>query len=134
MTAQSVEIHERLASQNSGAFGEQLGKAYEAHQTLRERLSGTVPETDTTWTLEEHYVALLNQDEVWQDAQDRRHRLDDMDPRYSGNVLRFLLQQADDLFEGLLHGLGVSPESLGRWAGETAETWPGTCSASRPTA
>ncbi|MFD8213584.1 tetratricopeptide repeat protein [Streptomyces sp. NPDC059697] len=123
VTAQSMEIYQRLASQNSGAYGKSLCKAAEAYQTLRERLSGTARETERTWTLEEHYVALLNQDEVWQDAQDRRHRLDDMDPRYSGNVLRFLIRQADVLFEGLLHGLGASPESLGRWAGETAETW-----------
>ncbi|MCQ8836200.1 tetratricopeptide repeat protein [Streptomyces malaysiensis] len=123
VTGEVVEIYRRLAAGRPSEFEEPLREACEAHQVVRDRLSGVPEEDGRTWTLEEHYVTLLNQDEVWQDAQDRRHRLDDMDSRYCGNVLRFLLRQADVLFEKLADGLGASPESLGRWEGEDAQTW-----------
>ncbi|MGW5126041.1 hypothetical protein ACWEQ7_18695 [Streptomyces sp. NPDC004069] len=120
VTGEAVEIGRRLAAGSAAEFEEPLRKARKAHETAQDRLTGAGPRS---WTLEEHYVTLLNQDEVWQDAQDRRHRLDDMEPRYCGNVLRFLLRQADDLFGALVDGLAVSPEALGRWEGEDAEAW-----------
>lgn len=123
VTGEAVEIYRRLAADRATEFAEPLRKAYEAHETARDRLGGASAQGDRSWTLEEHYVTLLNQSEVWQDAQDRRHRLDDMDPGYCGNVLRFLLRQADGLFETLVDGLTVSSESLGRWNDEDAETW-----------
>ncbi|WP_445525312.1 hypothetical protein [Streptomyces cyslabdanicus] len=120
VTGEAVEICRRLAAGSAAEFEEPLRKARKAHETAQDRLTGEAPRS---WTLEEHYVTLLNQDEVWQDAQDRRHRLDDMEPRYCGNVLRFLLRQADDLFGALVDGLAVSPEALGRWEGEDTEAW-----------
>ncbi|MFF8423862.1 hypothetical protein ACF07Y_01710 [Streptomyces sp. NPDC016566] len=110
----------RLTAERPAEFEKLLRKVSEEHEAVGKRLSG---EGDRTWTLEEHYVTLLNQDEVWQDAQDRRHRLDDMDPGYCGNVLRFLLRRADVVFGTLADGLIVSAESLGRWDGEDAAAW-----------
>ncbi|MEU5301121.1 hypothetical protein ACH4YO_16440 [Streptomyces noursei] len=120
VAGEAVEICRRLAAVRAAEFEGPLRKACAAYETARDRLAGGGPRS---WTMEEHYVTLLNQDEVWQDAQDRRHRLDDMEPRYCGNVLRFLLRQADDIFATLVDGLAASPEALGRWEGEDAGAW-----------
>ncbi|WP_188271696.1 hypothetical protein [Streptomyces sp. CBMA152] len=66
---------------------------------------------------------LLNQDEVWQDIQDRRHRLDEMPPSYCGNVLRFIRKQADALIELLADGLDVTPQALGLTDRDDAASW-----------
>ncbi|MFF5012940.1 tetratricopeptide repeat protein [Streptomyces sp. NPDC001165] len=120
VSEEAMDLCRRLAAERPAELEKLLRKVSEAHEAVVKRLSG---EENRTWTLEEHYVTLLNQDEVWQDAQDRRHRLDDMDPGYCGNVLRFLLRRADVVFETLADGLVVSAESLGRWDGEDAEAW-----------
>jgi tetratricopeptide (TPR) repeat protein len=120
VAGEAVEIYRRLAAERAAEFEKPLLKACKAYEIAQGRLAGEGPRS---WTMEEHYVTLLNQDEVWQDAHDRRHRLDDMEPRYCGNVLRFLLRQADDIFGTLVGGLKVSPETLGRWEGEDAEAW-----------
>lgn len=123
VTGEVVDIYRRLAAQHPDRFGEMLAKAVEEHEGARDRASGRPPEGGRTWTFSDHYVTLLNQDEVWQDGQDRRFRLADMDAGYCGNVLRFLLLQADGVFATLVDGLGVSPESLGRRDGEDAAAW-----------
>ncbi|ARF58349.1 tetratricopeptide repeat protein [Streptomyces gilvosporeus] len=120
VAGEAVEIFRRLAEVRAAEFEKPLRKACEAYETARDRLANEGPRS---WTMEEHYVTLLNQDEVWQDAKDRRHRLDDMEPRYCGNVLGFLLRQADDIFATLVDGLAASSEALGRWEGEDAGAW-----------
>ncbi|WP_030798880.1 hypothetical protein [Streptomyces sp. NRRL S-337] len=40
---------------------------------------------------------LLQQAEIWTDRHGVEHRLDEMEPRYCGNVAAFLLRQADQI-------------------------------------
>lgn len=39
--------------------------------------------------------ALLNQDQVWVDAQDNHHQIDDMDLSYKANVVAFIERRAN---------------------------------------
>ncbi|MEB3961947.1 ATP-binding protein [Streptomyces kunmingensis] len=123
VTQEALTLWQRVAARHPGRYDERLRTAQEEHGRVLDGLSGDAGPADRTWTMEEHFVTLLNQDEVWQNGQDQRVRLDDMDPRYAGNVLRFLLRQADQLFVLLRDGLDVSARSLGRWQDEDAETW-----------
>ncbi|AJC54753.1 tetratricopeptide repeat protein [Streptomyces sp. 769] len=123
VTGEARDVYQRLAAERPARFEELLRKARTSYEAVRNQQTREADGGPRSWTMEEHYVTLLNQDEVWQDAQDRRHRLDDMEPRYCGNVLRFLLRQADDIFATLVDGLAASPEALGRWEGEDAGAW-----------
>ncbi|WP_309032530.1 hypothetical protein [Streptomyces alfalfae] len=51
------------------------------------------------WSWVRHWTDLLDQDEVWRDAQGTILRLDDMDPGYCGRVRAFCLRQADAVYD-----------------------------------
>ncbi|MFE4915776.1 hypothetical protein ACFRCX_30190 [Streptomyces sp. NPDC056652] len=53
-------------------------------------------ETDD-WSWVTHWTDLLNQDQVWRDAQGTILSLDGMDPGYCSRVRAFVLRQADDV-------------------------------------
>ncbi|MEY9948063.1 tetratricopeptide repeat protein [Kitasatospora sp. GAS1066B] len=120
---EAVRIYQRLAAEQPTDFRDRLAAAQEAQEAVRAGIEGKPVKVSTRWTMEEHWMTLLNQDEVWQDGQDQRHRLDDMPPRYCDNVLKFILRQADALFEMLLDGLLVAPESLGWEDGDDSAAW-----------
>ncbi|APY89623.1 tetratricopeptide repeat-containing protein [Streptomyces alfalfae] len=118
----SVAICRRLAAKDHAEYGRALEEALETQELTRSAADGPSAPM-TRWTSEEHWMNLLNQDEVWQDVQDRRHRLDEMSPSYCGNVLRFIRRQADQLVEMLTDGLDVPPEALGLADGDDAASW-----------
>ncbi|MEU5000426.1 hypothetical protein [Streptomyces sp. NPDC021622] len=74
----SVAIYRRLAAEDHAEYGRALEEAVETQELVRSAGSGGPVAPTARWTSEEHWVNLLNQDEVWQDVQDRRHRLDEM--------------------------------------------------------
>lgn len=119
----SVAIYRRLAAEDHAEYGRALEEAVETQELVRSAGSGGPIAPTARWTSEEHWVNLLNQDEVWQDVQDRRHRLDEMPPSYCGNVLRFIRKQADQLIELLADGLDVTPEALGLTDRDDAASW-----------
>ncbi|MFJ4530665.1 tetratricopeptide repeat protein [Streptomyces nigrescens] len=119
----SVAIYRRLAAEDHAEYSRALEEAVESQELVRSAGSGGAIAPKTRWTSEEHWVNLLNQDEVWQDVQDRRHRLDEMPPSYCGNVLRFIRKQADQLIELLADGLDVTPEALGLTDRDDAVSW-----------
>ncbi|MEV0117421.1 tetratricopeptide repeat-containing protein [Streptomyces sp. NPDC050844] len=119
----SVAIYRRLAAEDHAEYGRALEEAVETQELVRSAGSGGPVAPTARWTSEEHWVNLLNQDEVWQDVQDRRHRLDEMPPPYCGNVLRFIRKQADQLIELLADGLDVTPEALGLTDRDDAASW-----------
>ncbi|MFK4067075.1 tetratricopeptide repeat protein [Streptomyces sp. NPDC029674] len=119
----SVEIYRRLAAVDHAEYGRALEEAEEVQELVRAAGSGGPVAPTARWTSEEHWVNLLNQDEIWQDVQDRRHRLDEMSPSYCGNVLRFIRRQADPLIELLADGLGVPPHALGVTDHDDAASW-----------
>ncbi|WDT59118.1 ATP-binding protein [Streptomyces sp. G7(2002)] len=119
----SVAIYRRLAAEDHAEYSRALEEAVETQELVRSAGSGGAIAPKTRWTSEEHWVNLLNQDEVWQDVQDRRHRLDEMPPSYCGNVLRFIRKQADQLIELLADGLDVTPEALGLTDRDDAVSW-----------
>ncbi|MGP8297762.1 tetratricopeptide repeat protein [Streptomyces inhibens] len=120
---QAVGIYRRLAAQRPTEFHNAWEEALETQGAVHDALAGLPAEVNIRWTVEEHWSTLLNQDEVWQDAQDRRVRLDEMDPTYCTNVLNFILRQADGIVQMLLNGLIVVPESLGWKEGDDAVSW-----------
>ncbi|MGW6054950.1 tetratricopeptide repeat protein [Streptomyces sp. NPDC055189] len=119
----SVAIYRRLAAEDRAEYGMALEEAEETQELVRSAISSGSVAPAARWTMEEHWVNLLNQDEVWQDLQDRRHRLDEMDTSYCGNVLRFIRRQADQLVELLADGLDVTPEALGLTDHDDATSW-----------
>ncbi|AZS75581.1 hypothetical protein DDE74_36005 [Streptomyces lydicus] len=119
----SVAIYRRLAAEDHAEYCRALEEAVETQELVRSAGSSGPLAPTTRWTSEEHWVNLLNQDEVWQDIQDRRHRLDEMPPSYCGNVLRFIRKQADQLIELLADGLDVTPEALGLTDRDDASSW-----------
>ncbi|CAN3978957.1 tetratricopeptide repeat protein [Kitasatospora purpeofusca] len=120
---EAVRLYQRLAAKQPTDFHDKLDAALRAHEAVLAGIEGKPVKVSTRWTMEEHWITLLNQDTVWQDGQDRRHRLDDMSPRYCDNVLKFILRQADPLFELLLDGLSVAPRSLGWEDGDDSVAW-----------
>jgi hypothetical protein len=42
-------------------------------------------------------IILLDQKEIWVDRQGVSHKVAEMDPRYAGNVVRFLERQAEGI-------------------------------------
>ncbi|MFE6777461.1 hypothetical protein [Streptomyces sp. NPDC057702] len=104
-------------------LADRLRDARAARETVRDRLQGIPPEPARDWTAEEHWVTLLGQDEIWQDAQDHRYLLDSMTPRYCRNVERFILGQAGAVYRMLVRTLRVAPDTLGRGPQESAEQW-----------
>ncbi|MCR8577033.1 tetratricopeptide repeat protein [Streptomyces sp. Isolate_219] len=119
----SVAIYRRLAAEDHAEYSRAVEEAVESQELVRSAGSGGAIAPTARWTSEEHWVNLLNQDEVWQDVQDRRHRLDEMPPSYCGNVLRFIRKQADQLIELLADGLDVTPEALGLTDRDDAASW-----------
>ncbi|WP_432142183.1 tetratricopeptide repeat protein [Streptomyces sp. bgisy084] len=118
----SVAIYRRLAAEVP-EYRRALEESVETQELVRSAGSNGHTTPATRWTSEEHWVNLLNQDEVWQDVRDRRHRLDEMPPSYCGNVLRFIRKQADPLIELLADGLDVTPEALGLTDRDDAASW-----------
>jgi hypothetical protein len=119
----SVAIYRRLSAKDRTKYGGLLEQAEELQELARSARRGEPIAPKARWTMEDHWVNLLNQDEVWQDVRDRRHLLDEMPPSYCGNVLRFIRKQADDLVELLSEGLGVMPEALGLTERDDANSW-----------
>ncbi|RSO22789.1 hypothetical protein DMH15_32800 [Streptomyces sp. WAC 06725] len=119
----SVAIYRRLAAEDPATYGRALEAAVETQEAAQSASSGRPVAPETSWTSEEHWMNLLNQDEVWQDFHDRRHRLDEMEPSYCGNVLRFIRKQTDQLVELLTAGLDVTPEALGLTDRDDAASW-----------
>ncbi|MFB8177641.1 tetratricopeptide repeat protein [Streptomyces sp. NPDC055966] len=119
----SVAIYRRLAAEDRAEYFRALEEAVDIQELVRSAGSGGPIAPTARWTSEEHWVNLLNQDEVWQDVQDRRHRLDEMPPSYCGNVLRFIRKQMDQLIELLADGLDVTPEALGLTDHDDAGSW-----------
>jgi hypothetical protein len=65
------------------------------------------------WGWVTHWTDLLDQDQVWRDAQGEILRLDDMDTGYCGRVRAFCLRQAEDVHEliGMQACAGRGPDS-----------------------
>ncbi|WEV27782.1 hypothetical protein OYE22_23315 [Streptomyces sp. 71268] len=120
--AEAVAHYEHLAAAHPD-FAGSLREAREAQREVRDKLQGIPPEPHRDWTAEEHWVTLLGQDEVWQDAQDHRYLLDSMSPRYCRNVERFILSQADAVYELLVRTLRIAPDTLDRGPEESAAQW-----------
>ncbi|MCA1224249.1 hypothetical protein [Streptomyces sp. 8L] len=64
------------------------------------------------WTWVKHWTDLLDQDEVWRDAQGTIHRLDDMEPGYCGRVRAFILRQASDVYDLIGMQLSAAPTDM----------------------
>lgn len=120
--AEAITHYEHLAAAHAD-FASPLRDAREAQREVRDKLQGIPPEPHRNWTAEEHWVTLLGQDEVWQDAQDHRYLLDTMTPRYCRNVERFILSQADAVYDLLVRTLRVAPDTLDRGPEESAAQW-----------
>ncbi|MEZ7005642.1 hypothetical protein [Streptomyces sp. AD55] len=56
-----------------------------------------MPDT-AEWGWVTHWTDLLDQDEVWRDANGTILRLDDIEPDYCGRVRAFALRQAEDVY------------------------------------
>ncbi|MDQ8705352.1 tetratricopeptide repeat protein [Streptomyces sp. LHD-70] len=118
----SVTLYRRLAERDP-QYGRALEQAEEVQELAWSASSADPVAPKARWTSEDHWMNLLNQDEVWQDIKDRRHRLDEMPVSYCGNVLRFIRSQADQLIVLLTDGLDVAPEALGLTDRDDATSW-----------
>lgn len=77
-----------------------------------------------TWTYENHWVSLLDQDQAWQDARGIRHNLDDMDTSYCRRVAAFILRQANEIVDLISQDILAAGEPQGyqgQWTHERAE-------------
>ncbi|WP_141955784.1 P-loop NTPase family protein [Actinoallomurus bryophytorum] len=120
---QALAIYQRLNLAHPGAHRKNVETARDLVFEVREAARGFPPERRQSWTYEAHWSTLINQDEEWQDASDRRLRIAEMDPKYCANVRSFILRQADDLLAEVLAAFSVTPEALGLREGDTARSW-----------
>ncbi|CAL9479381.1 hypothetical protein SUDANB171_03000 [Streptomyces sp. enrichment culture] len=121
---EAIGYYRRLVGVRSSWFRDGLRDALKARQAAEDRAAGIpVEPAPRTWMAEEHWVVLLNQDDIWQDAQNNRYRLDSMSPAYCGNVARFVLRQADEIVHLLVEHLGIAPDALGLRQEERATVW-----------
>ncbi|MFF9287479.1 hypothetical protein [Streptomyces griseosporeus] len=68
------------------------------------------------WGWVTHWTDLLDQDEVWRDAQGTILRLDDMEPGYCGRVRAFCLRNAEYAHSLLLYEMAHGPMPSGEVA------------------
>ncbi|MER6605871.1 hypothetical protein ABT282_08120 [Streptomyces sp. NPDC000927] len=61
-------------------------------------------------------VELLDQDEIWVNANGERLRLDDMEPRYCGNVRALLMRNAGSYLDHLMWSMTRGPGPSGDMA------------------
>ena len=120
---QALAIYRRLNLAHPGKYYKDIETARDLVFEVREAALGTPPERRRSWTHEAHWSTLINQDEEWQDASDRRLRIAEMDPKYCANVRAFVLKQADDLLTAVQAAFSVTPEALGLREGDTARSW-----------
>ncbi|MFB4315144.1 hypothetical protein [Actinomadura sp. 21ATH] len=120
---QALAIYQRLNLAHQGAHYDNVRYVHDLVFEVREAALGFPPERRQGWTPEDHWSTLINQDEEWQDASDRRLRIAEMDPRYCANVRAFILRQADDLLREVQAAFSVTPEALGLGEGDTARSW-----------
>jgi tetratricopeptide (TPR) repeat protein len=120
---QALAIYQRLNLAHPGAHHKNVQKARDLVFEVREAALGHPPERPQSWTPDDHWSTLINQDEEWQDASDRRLRIVEMDPKYCANVRAFILRQADDLLKEVLTTFSVTPEALGLGERDTARSW-----------
>jgi hypothetical protein len=120
---QAPVIYQRLNLAHPGAHHKNVQKARDLVFEVREAALGHPPERPQSWTPDDHWSMLINQDKEWQDASDRRLRIVEMDPKYCANVRAFILRQADDLLEEVLTTFSVIPEALGSEKGTPHPSW-----------
>lgn len=65
--------------------------------------------TARDWSWVRHWTDLLDQDEVWRDAQGTVLRLDDMEPDYCARVRTFCLRNAEHALNGILYEMAHGP-------------------------
>ncbi|MEU3022464.1 tetratricopeptide repeat protein [Nocardiopsis alba] len=74
-----------------------------------------------TWAVDDHWVTLLDQEECWRDRHNRVHLVEEMEPSYCANVVRFVLSQAAGVIESLI--MTNSDEPVDWRREDTPETW-----------
>jgi len=65
------------------------------------------------WGWVTHWTDLLDQDEVWRDAQGTILRLDDMESGYCGRVRAFCLRNAERAYDIMLYDMAHGPMPSG---------------------
>jgi hypothetical protein len=65
------------------------------------------------WGWVTHWTDLLDQDEVWRDAQGQILRLDDMEPHYCARVRAFCLRNAEHAHTLLMYEMTLGPGPSG---------------------
>ncbi|KFG71508.1 hypothetical protein [Streptomyces mutabilis] len=73
------------------------------------------------WSWVRRWTNLLDQDEVWRDAQGTILRLDDMDPGYCGRVRAFCLRQADAVYDLIGMQAAAAPTDMSESATDAFE-------------
>ena len=120
---QALAIYRRLNLAHPGEYYKDIETAHDLLFEVREAARGFPPERRQSWTYQDHWSTLINQDEEWQDGSDRRLRIAEMAPKYCANVHAFILKQADDLLREVQAALSVTPEALGLREEDTARSW-----------
>lgn len=74
-----------------------------------------------SWAPEDHWIMLLDQEEVWKGKDGVVRQISEMDHSHRRNVLRFILSQPQGIFETLIRTESDQPED---WRpDDTPETW-----------
>lgn len=73
-------------------------------------MASTQTELAAEWGWIDHWTDLLDQDQVWRDANGTFHRLDDMQPDYCARVRSFILRQAEHVHTQLLWEMTTGPQ------------------------
>ncbi|GAA0500693.1 hypothetical protein [Streptomyces olivaceiscleroticus] len=73
----------------------------------------TQDQLDQEWGWITHWTDLLDQDQVWRNAEGQFLRLDDMEPDYCARVRAFILRQAESVLDRLLYEMTFGPMPSG---------------------